>query len=146
MLGRGDDGRFGGVGDDHASLRSSREVDVVHADSGATDHLEPLGALKQIGRHLRGAPDDDRVVVADRLGQVAVRLDVDFEPLSQELDPCFGDRLPDQNPLHGLYAATGSACASSAAGTAVPRSMSAPASTSARSSASSAAAMSCTST
>jgi len=73
---------------------------------------------------------------------VAVRLEVPFDPLTGGVDP----RLRNLVTAENSHAATGSACASSAAGTAVPRSTSAPASASARSTAASAAAMSCTST
>ena len=142
VLGRRHDRGLRGVGDDDPALRRGGEIDVVHPHPGPADHLEAVGALDQVGRQLRRAADDDRVVVADRRRQVAVGLDVDVESLSQKVDAGLGDRLPDEN----FHAATGSACASSAAGIAAPRSTSAPASTSARSSAASAAATSWTST
>ncbi len=41
VLGRGVDGRLGGVRDDDPAARRRVDVDVVHADSGAPDDLEP---------------------------------------------------------------------------------------------------------
>ena len=76
----------GRVRDDDPALRRRREVDVVHPHPGPADHLQALGPLDQVGGELRPAADDDRVVVADRRGEVAVRVDVDVESLSQEVD------------------------------------------------------------
>ena len=45
-------------------LRGRRHVDVVDADAGAADHLQPVGALDHVGGQLRGRADHDRVVVA----------------------------------------------------------------------------------
>ena len=125
MLGRRDDRRLGGVRDDDAAARGGLDVDVVHPDSRAADHLQPPGALDQPGVELGRGADDDGVVIADRGGEVAVRVHVDVEPVAQELDPGLGDRLPDQN-LHAGWCSY----VSSARVTATPRSMSAPASAS----------------
>ena len=92
---------------------------------------------------LRRRADDDRVVVADRRGEVAVRVDVDVEALAQELDSRVGDRLPDENASPGHTGVCSNA--SSARLTATPRSISAPSSTSASSTAASAVVMSKTS-
>ncbi len=81
VLGGRDDRGLGCVGDDDAALGRRGEVDVVHAHSRAADHLQPVGALDQVGGELRRAADDDRVVVADPGGQVAVGVDVDVESL-----------------------------------------------------------------
>jgi hypothetical protein len=98
VLRGGDDRGLRRVGDDDAALRGRRQVDVVHADACAADHLEPVGALDQVGRQLRPAADDDRVVVGDRARQVAVRLDVHVEAAAEEVDSRLRDRLPDENP------------------------------------------------
>ena len=66
-------------------------------DAGAADHLQPLGALDQVGGELRRRADDDRVVAADRLREVGVAVDVDVEALAQELDARVGDRLADED-------------------------------------------------
>ena len=41
---------------------------------------------------------DDRVVAADRLGEVGVAVDVDVEALAQQVDARLGDRLADEDP------------------------------------------------
>ena len=92
------------------------------------------------GVELRRRADDDRVVVADLLGEVAVRVHVDVEPLAEELDPRLGDRLADEDSQAGWCSYV-----SSARVTATPRSMSAPASASASSIPASAVVMSNTS-
>ena len=115
LLGRGDDGRVGRVRDDDPAPGRRVDVDVVDADPGAADHLQPVGALDQLGGQLRRRADDDRVVVADRLGEVRVAVDVDVEVLAQELDPRLGDRLADEDARTLLTRAAGAAYASSAA-------------------------------
>ena len=130
VLGRRDDGRLGRVRDDDPSARRGLDVDVVHAHPGAADHLEPVGPLDQVGGQLRRRADDDRVVVADLLRQVAVRVDVDLVALAQELDAGVGDLLPDEDlRAHTVVRSN----TSSARPTATPRSMSAPISASASS-------------
>ena len=82
-----DDRRLGRVGDDDAAPRRGVHVDVVDPDARAPDHLQPVGPLDQVRVELRRRADDDRVVVADLLGEVAVRVHVHVEPLAEELDP-----------------------------------------------------------
>ena len=139
LRGRGD-GRLGRVGDDDPAAGGRLDVDVVHPHSGAADHLQAVGALDQLGGQLRRRADHDRVVVADRLGEVAVAVDVDLEALAQEVDARLGDRLADEDPHTGVCSK-----ASSARVTATPRSISAPSSTSPSSTAASAVVMSKTS-
>ena len=105
VLGGGDGVRFGGVGDDDAAARRGRDVDVVDAGAGAADHLEVGGALDQLGGHLGRRADQDRVVGADRLGQLLVRHlepEVDIEVLPQQIDAGVGDLLLDQDLHAGL--------------------------------------------
>ena len=52
---------------------------------------------EQLGGELGGRPDDDGVVVADRLGEVAVAVDVDVEPVAQKADSGLRDRLTDED-------------------------------------------------
>ena len=59
-----------GVADDDAATRRGRDVDVVDADAGAADHLQAVGACDQVGGHLRGGADHDRVVVGDVVGDL----------------------------------------------------------------------------
>src|SRR5581483_4331883 len=141
VLGRGEDGRGGRIGDDDAAPRRRSDVDVVDADARPADDAEPLAALDQVGRQLRRRADDDRVVRADDRREVGLEVDVDVEALAEELDAGLGDPLADED----LHTGAPSAYASSARVTATPRSISAPASVSASSTAPSAVAMSNTS-
>ena len=110
-------------------------------DAGAADHLQPLGARDQVGGELRRRADDDRVVVADRLREIRVAVDVDVEARAQELDARVGDRLADEDARPFGHAGARSN-ASSARVTATPRSIGAPASASASSTPASAVVMS----
>ena len=73
VLGRGDGVAGGRVEDEHAVPRRRLDVDVVDADTGASDHAE----LGRRGEHLGGdlglAAHHERVVVADALAQRARR-------------------------------------------------------------------------
>ena len=144
VLGGGDDGRLGGVRDDDPAARRRLDVDVVDADSGAADHLQPLGALDQRRVELRRRADDDRVVVADDRGEVRLAVLVDVEALAQELEARFGDRLADEDARVAQTRAA-SRYASSARAAATPRSIAAPRSTRSVSTAASAVVMSNTS-
>ena len=103
MLGGGDDRRLRSVRDHDPPFRGGREVDVVHPHPRPADDLQAVGALDQVCRELGPASDDDGVVLADRRGQVAVRLDVDLEAFAEQVDPGLRDRLSYENP----HAATG---------------------------------------
>ena len=108
VLGGGDRVRFGGVGDDDAAAGRGGDVDVVDAGAGAADHLEPLGALDQLGGHLGRRADQDRVVAGDRVAQLLVghlEPEVDVEVLAQQVDAGVGDLLLDQD-LHGVTSST----------------------------------------
>ncbi len=108
VLGGGHRVRFGRVGDDDAAPGRGRDVDVVDAGAGAADHLEAAGALDQLGSHLGGRADEQRVVVADRLVQLRVghlQAQVDLKALAQHVDAGVGDLLPDQH-LHGATSGT----------------------------------------
>src|ERR671931_645699 len=95
VLGGRDDRGLRRVRDDDPPSRGRREIDVVDADAGAPDDLEPFRPLDQVLGQVRAAADDDCVVVRDLLGEVPVRVDVDLELLPQELDAGFADPLPD---------------------------------------------------
>ena len=91
---------LGGVGDDDALLGGGGDVDVVHADAGAADDAEVVGAFDQLRVALRGGADQDAVVVADPLEQVVaapVGADVDVEPLAQHVHAGLGDLLRDED-------------------------------------------------
>ena len=93
-----DDGRVGRVRDDDPAVRRRIDVDVVDPDAGPADHLQPVGALDQVGGQLGRRADDDRVVVADGLREIGVAVDVDVEVLAEQLDARLGDRLADEDP------------------------------------------------
>ena len=80
VLGGGDDVRLRRVGDDDAALGRGRDVDVVDADAGAADRPCSFGRACSISSavDLRRRADQDAVVVADALGELAV-LPVDAE-------------------------------------------------------------------
>ena len=102
VLGGGDRVRFGRVGDDDAAAGRGGDVDVVDAGAGAADHLEALGPLDQLRRHLGRRADEQRVVGADRLAQLLLghlEAEVDLEALAQQLDAGVGDLLLDED-LH----------------------------------------------
>ena len=97
VLRGGDDRRLGRVRDDDPAARRGLDVDVVHPDAGAADHLQLRPTLDQLGGQLRRGADHDRVVVADPLGEVAVRLDVDVEAVFEQLHARVGDGLADED-------------------------------------------------
>ena len=102
VLGGGDRVRFRGVGDDDPAAGRGRDVDVVDAGAGAADHLQVLGQLDQLRRHLRRRADQDRVVAGDLLAQLLVghlEAEVDVELRAQQVDAGVGDLLLDQD-LH----------------------------------------------
>jgi len=97
VLRGGDDRRLGRVRDDDPAARGSLDVDVVHPNARAADHLQLRAALDQLGGQLRRRANHDRVVVADPLGEIAVRLDVHVEAIFQQLHARVGDRLTDED-------------------------------------------------
>jgi hypothetical protein len=103
VLGGGDDIGLRGVGDDDSLAGGRVDVDVVDPHAGPGDDLQPLGLGQQVGVELGGGADQDRVVVADPLGQLVlgpVVAEVDVEPGGvEEGDAGVADVLLDQD-LH----------------------------------------------
>ena len=143
VLCRRDDVRLRRIRDDDATPGRRVHVDVVDPDPGPTDHLQAGRGGDHLGGHRRGGADDQRVVVPDQLLERGFRVDIDFEPLAEQLDAGIRDLLPNEDS--GSHAATGDSNAANAFATATPRSMSAPSSVKDNSSAASALAMSKTS-
>ena len=97
VLRRRVDRRLGGVGDDDAASCRRVDVDVVDTHACAADHLQPSRAFDQRGVHPRPGAHDERVEVADDLGQVGVAVLDDVEPALQKLEPRLGDGLADED-------------------------------------------------
>ncbi len=100
VLGRGHNVRLRSIGDDDAAARGGLHVDVVHADTGATDHTQVLCGIDQLGRHLCRRTDQDAVVGADLLGQFLigpVDAEVDVEVLFEQFDARVADLLLDEH-------------------------------------------------
>ncbi len=95
VLGRRHDRRLRRVCDDDPAPRRRVDVDVVDADTRAADHLQARRAVDQRRCELRRRTDDDRVVAVNDLGEIAVRVDVDVEPLAQQFHTRGRDRLAD---------------------------------------------------
>src|SRR6185437_697135 len=88
------------VGDDDPAPGRGGHVDVVDADAGPADHLQPVGLVDQLRGHLRRRADHDAVVVGDplaELGVVPVDADIDLEVLAQEVDARVADLLLDED-------------------------------------------------
>ena len=91
------DGGVGRIRYDDAAVCRRIEVDVVDPDSRPADHLQLPGALDQVGGELGRRADDDRVVVADRLREIGLGVDVDVEVLTKQVDARLRDRLADED-------------------------------------------------
>ena len=104
--------RSGRVGDDDSAPGRLGDVDVVHAGAGASHHLQALAAGEQVGIDPRRAADDQRVVLADPLGQLLGRhldADVDVEAPPEQLHAGVGDLLLDQDLLRHRRSPAGQA-------------------------------------
>ena len=89
VLGRRDRVRLWRVGDDDSALGGGRDIDVVDACAGAADRLHAIGARDQLGGQLGRRADQDRVELADALGELAgipIETELDVEALAQQLD------------------------------------------------------------
>src|SRR3712207_2303459 len=70
MLGGGDAVPERRVHYHDAARGGGRDVDIVHADAGATDHLQILGVVEQLGRRLGRRADGEAVIIADDGGKL----------------------------------------------------------------------------
>src|SRR5262249_36758045 len=83
------------VHDDDTAARSSRDIDIIDADTGATDNLEVLGGFDDLLRHLGGGTDGKTIIVADDFEQLVLvlaelRLEIDFDAaITEDLDGGF---------------------------------------------------------
>ena len=97
VLGGRDDVRLGRVRHDDPAPGRSVDVDVVDADAGPADDLQPRGARDHIRRDLRRGTDDQALVAVDDLLERRVRVDVDLEMLTQQVDARIRDLLTDED-------------------------------------------------
>ena len=96
MLGRGDDVAERRVHHVHAALRRRGNVDVVDADSRASDDGEPRRGIHERRGHLRLAAHDERVDVTEErreVGFLQPDRDTHIAPLSQEDEPVLRQRI-----------------------------------------------------
>jgi hypothetical protein len=49
------------------------EIDVVHADTGATDDLQALAGIKDLRRDTRATPDNEGIIVCGGFDEIGSR-------------------------------------------------------------------------
>jgi hypothetical protein len=89
-----------GVDDHDATLGRGVHVDVVDADAGAADDLQPRARLDDVRRDLRLTAHDEAFVVADDLQEVVARqsyTDVDLGVAFERVDPVLRNRVDDED-------------------------------------------------
>ena len=101
VLGRRQDVRLRRVDHHHAAPCGFGDVDVVEADTGATDHDEIVGRGEELGGDLGRAADHQCVRTLDRREQLFRReadLHVDVEPgVAHRVEPTVGERFGDKD-------------------------------------------------
>ena len=104
VLGGRDRVAGGCVEHEHAVPRRRLDVDVVDADTGASDHAQSRRGGEHLGGDLGLAANHERVVVADALAERA-RLepghDVDLARGAQACHAVLGDRVRNEDARHG---------------------------------------------
>src|SRR5690606_20316175 len=108
VLGRGDRIAEGRVHDDDAAPRGGRDVDIVDADAGATDHLQLLRRLDELFGDLGGGTDGEAVIVGDLrqqgllvLAEIGQVVDLDATVL-EDLDGGGGELVGNEYAGHGI--------------------------------------------
>ncbi len=104
VFGGGDGVAGGGVEDEHAVSRRGVDIDVVDADTSASDHPQSRRRGEYLCSDLGLTPDHKRVVVADALAERA-RLEsghhVNLTRGAQARDAVLGDGVRNENARHG---------------------------------------------
>ena len=59
MFGRGNGVSTGRIQHDDAAARGRLDIDIVHADAGATDHAQSRTGIQDLRRYFRFTADDD---------------------------------------------------------------------------------------
>ena len=94
MLGRGDGVASRSIHDDNAVSGGGGNIDVVHADAGATDDLQAAGFLQNLFGHLGSAADGQPIESVNNFRQ-RLRAAGGFLIVDHHLDltGCFQDFL-----------------------------------------------------
>ena len=105
VLGGGDRVGVGGVHDDHPAAGGLVDVDVVDADPGPADDLEPVTGLEHGGGDLGVGADDQGVVVDDgggqlRFGQAGADVDRDVGGCLEDGETVGAELVGDQHVEH----------------------------------------------
>ncbi len=84
--------------------RGRRDIDIVHADPGAADHLEPGRGGQRLGGHFGRAPDDQGVEIADARDQLVLLeasagLDLEMGALREDGNAFGGNAVSGQNAI-----------------------------------------------
>ena len=118
VLGRGDRIAERRIHDDHALGGRGGNVDVVDADTGAPDHLEPLRLLQNLGGDFGRRTDRQPVELTDDLRKplfvgAELRLEIDLDAaILEDLNSGGRERIGDENVGgHGCFALSLSASA-----------------------------------
>ena len=98
-----------GIHDDNPAPGGRIDIDVVHADTGATDDFEIGRRLDHLGGHLGFTADHQRVELAND-GEQFIRLQADFDghvegaAVGEFIDSSLGDGVGDEDFRfgHGL--------------------------------------------
>ena len=70
MLRGGNGISAGRVQDNDAAARGRLNIDIVHADSSATDHAQSRTSIQDLRRHFCLAADNERAELRNNLDQV----------------------------------------------------------------------------
>ncbi len=97
VLGCRDDGRLGRVRDHDAPPGRRVHVDVVDPHPRSPDDLQAACPLDEPGVEVRPRADDDRLELTDDRSEIGVGILDHVEARAEQLEPGFGDGLPDQD-------------------------------------------------
>ena len=100
VLGGGNHIAGGCVHHHHAAFGRRRNIHIIQADAGPSDHFQLFGGLEQVFGHLGGAADHQPVVVTDDRFELFRRqpgVHVDFDAIGglENLDSCLPQHIAD---------------------------------------------------
>ena len=107
LFGRGHAVGPGRVHDDHAAHGGRFDVNVVDTHAGAADDAQLLARGQHVGRDLRAAADDQRVILRDDFEQLllahtGLHVDVHVVMLFQALQGGRAEFVGDEDFVHGI--------------------------------------------